>query len=223
MLTAWMLAAALHTAAGRVPAADPTVHEIDTPHFRIPVSLARYRPDGAKEVLLYVSTDRGATWARHAAIPATEPAFEFHAGKPGEYWFTPVVVRADGTRDPKDVGRPETVLKVRVVADDPAKPGRKPREKAAAPAKTFAAEVDETEAELNRTELELIRKELKRLAEVKEFTPETGDQFDRLRSRLHHLKARVTPSPDLIPPPYVDGLRSNFPTAPPPTITQPPR
>jgi hypothetical protein len=214
MVSAWMLTTALAVGSSDpAPAPEPQrrdepapVYTLNTPEFRIPVNFARVKPEQARSVLLFVSADRGQTWSQHAEITPDQKVFEFSAKEAGEYWFVPVVVHKDGTRDPADVPGAVPVLKVRV--DDVGAPAAAPRPgrppEPARPTTTretrltrLAEETESLDEELAKLELDLIRKEMKRLAGLKELTVEEMDRIDRLRSRLGDLRHRIrTEQPD---------------------------
>lgn len=58
--------------------------------FRIPYHYDQAEIDrlGAREIRLYVSTDRGVTWNHLQSVPPTTRKFPFEATQDGEYWFS---------------------------------------------------------------------------------------------------------------------------------------
>lgn len=168
-------------------------------------------PKEAACVQLYVSDNRGATWALYSEIAPDKDAFVFFPKRgDGEYWFTARVKKKDGTFDPTRVEGSVPMQRVRF-GDGAEKPVAAPTQPArqyadwtplgvpSTPAPTVSPirpksamqEVDELAEDLTRLEIALIRKEIKRLAEEKELTQETTDKIDRLRSRLRDLRHQL--------------------------------
>lgn len=58
--------------------------------FRIPYHYDQAEIDrlGAREIRLYVSTDRGVSWSHLSSVPPTARKFPFEAKHDGEYWFS---------------------------------------------------------------------------------------------------------------------------------------
>jgi hypothetical protein len=105
----WLLAGLL-LAANALPA---DVAPMNTGNFKIPIKLS---PDPAtrakiKQLLLFVSTDRGQTWKQHAAAVPDAESFPFD-GADGEYWFTVCVVNQQGQQDPENLYKATPSLKV---------------------------------------------------------------------------------------------------------------
>ncbi len=61
--------------------------------FAIPFAIHQNSPV-PKDIVLYVSTDLGATWEAYARQPTSQQQFVFRAGRDGEYWFTSQLVAA---------------------------------------------------------------------------------------------------------------------------------
>jgi len=72
-----------------VPAAASDVVYTKQGRFRIPYQSdpAELQRLGAKEIQLYVSTDRGLNWRLAQAVPPTAGKFAYEAPADGEYWF----------------------------------------------------------------------------------------------------------------------------------------
>jgi hypothetical protein len=212
MIATFVMVAAL-TASGYDPA--PEVHKIPGPAFQIPCKVDQ--PKEIDRVQLYVSDNRGKTWALYQEITPNEDSFTFYARKPGEYWFTARLKKKDGTLVPTDQAKFVVMQRVAVETGtgygEPASP--LPSVKPIATATEIAKELDD---ELTRVEMELIRKEIKRLAEVKKFTPETGDKIDRLRMRLRDVQAHIRRNRDDSPL----ATQSNPPAVYPPSPYIPP-
>ncbi len=74
-------------------------------HIRIPVNFNENRVGSLRELILYVSSNRGKTWevtAKHSDRIADIKGFDFDAPGNGIYWFALVTVDADGQRAPAD-------------------------------------------------------------------------------------------------------------------------
>lgn len=95
------LAASAETAFGQAIApARPIFHRERS--FRIPYEVDPAQQPRIKEVQLFVSTDRGASW-RHVTsgpAPTKKEFFTFTAQGNGEHWFTVRTVDFDGRGDP---------------------------------------------------------------------------------------------------------------------------
>jgi hypothetical protein len=233
MISTWVMAAALTAGAHDwAPATPPVatdngaeVHRVRGPAFAIPC-----RVDGTKaveRVQLYVSDNRGKTWALYEEIAPDKGAFIFTAKKPGEYWFTARLKKKDGTLDPADPAHFVPMQRVAVATGTNYEPPT-----IAKPTSEIANELDD---ELTRLELDLIRKEMKRLAEAKDLGPNTEEKLDRLRTRLRDVRDRLRrdreadlgPSRGLPPSPYYppddrpfppDGPRVESPLIPAPVL-----
>lgn len=79
----------LASAFGTQLAAASDVVFTKQPRFRIPYHSepAELQRLGAREIQLYVSTDRGLTWKLAQAVPPTAGRFGYEAPSDGEYWF----------------------------------------------------------------------------------------------------------------------------------------
>lgn len=60
-------------------------HRFRIPYHSDPAELQRL---GAREVQLFVTTDRGATWRLAQSVPPTTGKFAFEAPSDGEFWFS---------------------------------------------------------------------------------------------------------------------------------------
>ncbi len=118
-LAATVVAVACLPAASR-PALAQDVNFTRQPRFRIP-----YHSDptelqrlGAREVQLYVSTDRGLTWRLAQTVPPTAGKFAYDAPADGEYWFAVRTVDSGGRLHPP-AGQTAPGLKVVVDSQAP--------------------------------------------------------------------------------------------------------
>ena len=83
--------------------------------MKIPIDYNPTRRDEIRSLHLYVSADRGATWAQHTECGTDRSHFDFTAPKDGEYWFVMQILNKDGRKEPAGgVFTPE--LKVRMKA-----------------------------------------------------------------------------------------------------------
>jgi len=80
--------------------------------FRIPIEVATEKNEAIRELRLYVSSDRGATWTRVANVPPSQKTFTFRARVDGEYWFGLSYVDDQGNVEPSDMRAQPPGLKV---------------------------------------------------------------------------------------------------------------
>ena len=99
-------------AAGPVPS---SVVATNKSRFRIPFKFdaAEMQALGAREVRLYVSQDRGATWQHQQSVAPDSAKFQFQAAADGEYWFVVRTLDAQNRLHPEGVAM-EPGLKVLV-------------------------------------------------------------------------------------------------------------
>ena len=92
-LTIAMLALTLGT--------DPSdVVPINSRSFQIPILIKDGQRDKIKELILFSSTDQGATWNQADVATPDKKSFIFYAPNDGAYWFNITVVDAKGNREP---------------------------------------------------------------------------------------------------------------------------
>ncbi|MGC1275169.1 MAG: hypothetical protein WBC44_15805 [Planctomycetaceae bacterium] len=103
------------------PAAASDVVYTKQPRFRIPYHSepAELQRLGAREIQLYVSTDRGLTWNLAQAVPPTAGRFAYEAPSDGEYWFAVRTLDGLGRLHPQ-AGEIAPGLKVAVDSRPPA-------------------------------------------------------------------------------------------------------
>lgn len=169
----------------------PDLIKIPGPYLKIPCKVVR--PSETVWVRLYVSDDRGRTWALEGEITPDKDSFVFCAKRPGEYWFAPCVKGKDGTLEPDELARltPMQRALIETGTEPAAGPTITPPTVSPVRSKSVAREAEELDEELTRVELELIRKEIKRLSEAKELDPATEDKLDRFRIRLRDVRDRL--------------------------------
>lgn len=92
---------------------------LNTPKFQIPIRVHQERKDQIKEIILYVSKDRGKTWEIHTREKPNQEAFTFLAKEDGAYWFSIGVVDLKGRQEPPDVARAQVGQKVLVDTQKP--------------------------------------------------------------------------------------------------------
>ncbi len=96
---------------GEAPAAPRgEVMYVNRRTFQIPIRVRR--AENIREVVLYVSRDRGRTWEVAANVAVTDQAVSFDAPADGDYWFKVQVRTRDGQSTPADVSGPRADLMV---------------------------------------------------------------------------------------------------------------
>jgi hypothetical protein len=83
-------------------------------NFSIPIRVAEGQRSKIKELILFASSDEGATWNQVSTAPPDKEAFIFYAPGDGLYWFNICVVDAQGHREPPDIYRSAPRQKVLV-------------------------------------------------------------------------------------------------------------
>jgi hypothetical protein len=68
--------------------------------MQIPIKIEAARRAEIKELTLFYSTDQGRTWSQGGAATPEQEAFTFTAPADGLYWFSLMLTRRDGTREP---------------------------------------------------------------------------------------------------------------------------
>jgi hypothetical protein len=100
MATGTLTLALLTLSAGAVP---PDVVPMNGRNFQIPIHIAEGQRGKIKELILFTSSDQGATWNETQVAPPDKDAFVFYAPSDGVYWFNICVVDAQGRREPPDI------------------------------------------------------------------------------------------------------------------------
>jgi hypothetical protein len=81
--------------------ANPSdVVSINSRNLQIPILIKEGQRDKIKELLLFSSTDQGATWNQVAVATPDKDAFVFYAPNDGMYWFNIAVIDSQGNRQP---------------------------------------------------------------------------------------------------------------------------
>ena len=65
---------------------------LNTPKFQIPIRVHQERKEQIKELVLYVSKDKGKTWEVSTRAKPNQEAFTFVAKEDGPHWFSIGVV-----------------------------------------------------------------------------------------------------------------------------------
>jgi hypothetical protein len=104
-----MLGMLLYVAVG---IAGPDEMEWTAPSARIPIEYIPTRKGEIRQLLLYVSSDRGGTWTQHSTAQPGQAHFSFSAKKDGPHWFVLVIEGSNGDRSPPDVTKAEPGLKM---------------------------------------------------------------------------------------------------------------
>jgi len=99
--------------------ADDGEKHLSVPRFTIPVSLAPERQADVKEVLLFVSRNKGKSWDLHSRIKPNQDGFPFLATNDGSYWFSVAVIDSKGAMEPRDIYRARVDQKIVVDTSKP--------------------------------------------------------------------------------------------------------
>jgi hypothetical protein len=84
-------------------AGAPDTSYINQGQFQIPISVRPERRADIRELVLYVSRDKGQTWAPEARATPDKPGFPFYAAGDGVYWFSVAIIDKQGRQDPVDI------------------------------------------------------------------------------------------------------------------------
>src|SRR5262245_35404387 len=79
---------------------------------KIPIEYAPMRVGEIRQLLLFVSSDRGATWTKHSTAQPGQTHFKFTADRSGPHWFVLVLESQTGDRQPSDVTKAEPGVKM---------------------------------------------------------------------------------------------------------------
>jgi hypothetical protein len=90
---------------------DSTISFVNRASFRIPFELEG-GSRRVREVILFVSEDRGLHWQRHTSTGAEQTGLPFRAERDGLYYFTVQTIDADGRSNPPTVQGALPMLKV---------------------------------------------------------------------------------------------------------------
>jgi hypothetical protein len=97
-------------------AADEPVYQNTFKH-QIPFSIQPERRAEIREIRLYWSSDKGATWQQYASAAPDKDRFIFDAPKDGEYWFRIAAVDLKGNQQPDNIYRARPESTIRIVID----------------------------------------------------------------------------------------------------------
>jgi hypothetical protein len=112
MATGWLTWTCLLLAAG-APGADDVVH-MNQRGLQIPISIKPERQSAVRELILYMSTDKGQHWGIHSRALPTNKAFEFFAPNDGLYYFSVAVTDQRGVQEPPDISKSAVGLRIHV-------------------------------------------------------------------------------------------------------------
>jgi hypothetical protein len=76
---------------------------INGARFQIPFSVRPERRADIRELVLYVSRDKGQTWSIEARALPDKGGFPFSATSDGTYWFSIALIDRQGRQDPVDI------------------------------------------------------------------------------------------------------------------------
>ncbi|MEN9673502.1 MAG: hypothetical protein RL553_1767 [Planctomycetota bacterium] len=92
---------------------------LNTPKFQIPIRVHQERKEQIRELVLYVSKDKGKTWEVSTRAEPNQEAFTFVAKEDGPHWFSIGVVNVKGIQEPADIARAQVGQKVYVDTQKP--------------------------------------------------------------------------------------------------------
>jgi len=92
---------------------------LNTPKFQIPIRVHQERKGQIKELVLYVSKDKGKTWEVSTRAKPNQEAFTYVAKEDGPHWFSIGVVDIKGTQEPADIAKAQVGQKVLVDTQKP--------------------------------------------------------------------------------------------------------
>jgi hypothetical protein len=92
--------------------AGPDETEWTDASAKIPIEYLPTRKGEIRQLLLFVSSDRGGTWTQHSTAQPGQSHFQFTADKSGPQWFVLVIESQNGDRQPTDVTKAEPGLKM---------------------------------------------------------------------------------------------------------------
>src|SRR5262249_15701465 len=73
--------------------------------IQIPINFNPPRRHEIRELLLFVSTDQGATWNQEARAKPDSQFFSFYAANDGVYWFAIAILDVNNQLNPPDLKR----------------------------------------------------------------------------------------------------------------------
>jgi hypothetical protein len=85
---------------------------INDRHFTIPISMEPARRAFVKQMVLYSSRDRGASWPQEAVIGPDKDGFVVHVAADGEYWYRVALIDTAGKMDPPDLDKAKETRKI---------------------------------------------------------------------------------------------------------------
>ena len=113
------IALAAGAVAQSAPPPQVKVHYSNRRSFRMPVNIPAAEVPRTREIQLWVSSDRGASWAPVATTAPNQPAFNFAAKADGLYWFAARRVDTEGRLFPADDAEIEPNMKVTIDTKKP--------------------------------------------------------------------------------------------------------
>jgi RNA polymerase sigma factor (sigma-70 family) len=95
--------------------AAPVESDVIVSHQRkltIPIHVPEKHRGQLRELVLYYSTDKGHTWQKVGAIPATQTSFGLNAPADGTYWLRVATVDRSGKQEPADIAKGSPDMKI---------------------------------------------------------------------------------------------------------------
>lgn len=158
------------------------VHRTNLRDFRLPVYIEAGRQDEVKQLVLYISTNRGISWERYATSSPKGGHFDVNVPGDGEYWFLLQIVDQSGKANPAEVTDHPPTMKVLVEADAKAQ-----RQRAARPASQVEKKTTKpAPAATSRQELHAVQ------AQLRGLQTELNDlSVNEIRARLQEIRQKL--------------------------------
>jgi hypothetical protein len=88
-----------------VDAGAPEVWHMNSPKFGIPITINQERKADIRELVLYVSKDKGHSWEPVERKTPDQKEFAYHAPSDGMDFFSVAIVNQRGVQEPADVSK----------------------------------------------------------------------------------------------------------------------
>jgi len=100
------------TLAGLMVVTGQSADHLNQRAQRVPINIEPGQVRNIREMILYVSPDKGKTWQQHSVIQPDKDGFIYHAPSDGEYWLKVAVINQQGKQDPENPyqGQPDRIM-----------------------------------------------------------------------------------------------------------------
>lgn len=100
------------TLAGLMVVTGQSADHLNQRAQRVPINVEPGQAKNIREMILFVSADKGKTWQQHSSIQPDKDGFIYHAPADGEYWLKVAVVNQQGKQDPENIyqGQPDRIM-----------------------------------------------------------------------------------------------------------------